>query len=105
MTEKGELYTWGRGLPNSFHLGHGVAALQLTPKRVEALSGVKVAAAAVGDRHTLVAGADGIVWGFGRRAALGLGEVNAPPGDSGAAHSDPESTRADPSISESPHSQ
>jgi len=82
VTEKGELYTWGRGSHNSFHLGHGVAALQKMPKRVEALSGVTVAAAAVGDRHTLVAGEDGVVWGFGERAALGLGEADAPPGDS-----------------------
>ena len=80
VTEKGELYAWGEGDYNSFNLGHGVAAPQLTPKRVEALSGVKVAAAAVGFRHTLVAGKNGVVWGFGERAALGLGEADAPPG-------------------------
>jgi len=79
VTEKGELYTWGTSI--SFQLGHGVAALQLTPKRVEALSGVKVAAAAICETHTLVAGEDGVVWGFGWRAALGLGEAYAPLGD------------------------
>jgi len=81
VTEKGELYTWGFDYPNSFNLGHGVAALQFTPKRVEALSGVKVAAAAIRGSHTLVAGADGVVWGCGRRTPLGLGEADAPPGD------------------------
>jgi len=82
VTEKGELYTWGDGSLNSFHLGHGVAARQPTPKRVGALSRVKVAAAAVGDSHTLVADEDGVVWGFGQRAALGLGEADSPSGDS-----------------------
>ena len=82
VTENGELYTWGWGYPTSFHLGHGDAARQLTPKRVEALSGVKVAAASISHSHTLAAGADGVVWGFGQRAALGLGEADAPPGDS-----------------------
>jgi len=81
VTEKGELYTWGTRYNNSFHLGHGVNAPQYTPKRVEALSGVKVAAAAICETHTLVAGEDGVVWGFGKRAALGLGEADAPPGD------------------------
>jgi len=79
VTEKGELYSWGEGNFNSFNLGHGVAAHQLTPKRVEALSGVKVAAVAVCGSHTLVAGEDGVMWGFGERAALGLGEADAPP--------------------------
>jgi len=80
VTEKGELYTWGAGSPNSFNLGHGVAAAQQTPKRVEALSRVKVAAAAIVETHTLVADKDGAVWGFGQRAALGLSETDAPPG-------------------------
>jgi len=63
VTENGELYTWGRG--GSFRLGHGVAARQAMPKRVEALRGVKVAAAAISDSQTLVADTDGAVWGFG----------------------------------------
>ena len=81
VTEKGELYTWGRSIQHAgFHLGHGVAALPYTPKRVEALSHVKVAAAAVGESHTLVAGEDGVVWGFGHRGTLGLGDADAPSG-------------------------
>jgi len=82
VTETGKLYTWGEVFANSFNLGHGVAAPQQTPKRVEALSGVKVAGVAICDSHSLVAGEDGVVWGFGQRAALGLGEADAPPGDS-----------------------
>jgi len=82
VTEKGKLYTWGAGDYKNFNLGHGVAVLQLTPKRVEALSGVKVAAAAICDSHTLVAGEDGVVWGFGLRAGLDLGGADAPPGHS-----------------------
>jgi len=81
VTEKSEFYTWGRSLRHAgFHLGHKVTAPQPTPKRVEALSRVKVTAAAICDSHTLVAGEDGVVWGFGQRAALGLGEADAPPG-------------------------
>ena len=80
VTEKGELYTWGEGSFNSFNLGHGDAAAQPTPKRLEALSGVKVAAAAICDSHTLVAREVGAVCGFGQLAALGLGEADAPPG-------------------------
>jgi len=77
VTEKGEPYTWRTGGP-TIHLGHGVNTGQKTPKRVEALSGVKVAAVAICDKHTLVAGEDGVVWGFGDRGALGLGEADAP---------------------------
>ena len=80
ITQNGELYTWGSGIPDSFGLGHGVAASQLTPKRVEALRHVKVAAAAVCYTHTLVAGEDGIVWVFEERSAVGLCGVDAPPG-------------------------
>jgi len=82
VTEKGELYTWGDGSLNSSSLVHGVAAPQPTPKRVEALRGVKVATAAVGDGHTLVAGEDGAVWRFGERVFLGLGGADAPPAGS-----------------------
>jgi len=47
---------------------------------VEALSGVKVAATAICDSHTLVAGEDGVVWGFGLQAGLGLGGADESPG-------------------------
>jgi len=49
----------------------------LTPRRVEGLSGVKVAAAATCVTHTLVADEDGVVWAFGERVFLGLGDPDS----------------------------
>jgi len=74
VTEKGELFTWGTsGQESFFHFGHGVNTPQLVPRRVDALSGVKVAAVAIGGTHALAADVDGVVWGFGRRSSvLGL---------------------------------
>ena len=77
VMEKGELYTWGDG--NDGRLGHGDEAPQLTPKRVEGLHGVKVAAAAMCHTHTLVADEDGVVWAFGDCSASGLGDPEADP--------------------------
>lgn len=87
VTEKGGLFTWGDANSYDYHLGHGVAGpTQRTPTRVEALSRVKVAAAAICDSHTLVADDDGMVWGFGHDAALGLGKAGPPrvPNNAGA---------------------
>jgi len=75
VTEKGELYTWGRGEWGT--LGHGDEENQLAPRRVEGLDGVRVAAAAA--THTLAADEDGVVWAFGARSALGLGDSDAAP--------------------------
>jgi len=72
VMETGELYTWG--CSTNSHLGHGRHALQGTPKRVKGLSGVKVTAAAICGSHTLVADEDGLVWAFGKRSCLGLGD-------------------------------
>jgi len=72
VTEKGELFTWGNN--GVGQLGHGDVTHQLTPSRVEGLSGVKVAAAATCGTHTLVADEDGVVWAFGDRTALGLND-------------------------------
>jgi len=77
VMENGELYTWGR---DGLHLGHGHARTKLTPTRVEALRRVKVAAVAISNGHTLAADTDGVVWGFGERAAIGLGDADRPPG-------------------------
>jgi len=55
--------------------------MQLTPKRVEALSHVKVAAVAICSTHALAANTDGVVWGVGERAAIGLGDAHGPPGN------------------------
>jgi len=70
VTEKGELFTWGAFTAED-NLGH--EGPQVTPKRVAGLSGVEVAAVAIGWTHTLAADVDGVVWAFGRRRTLGLG--------------------------------
>ena len=75
VTEKGELFTWSKD-GNQYQLGHGVNTPQVTPKRVEALVGVRVAAVAIGAMHTLVADEDGVVWAFGQPLALGLDDPN-----------------------------
>ena len=72
VTEKGELFTWGRTTIYK-NLGHGDEGPRNEPKRVEGLSGVKVAAVAIGSTHWLAADEDGVVWAFGQRSALGLG--------------------------------
>jgi len=76
VTEKGELFTWGKG---GYSLGHGVNTPQATPKRVEGLGGARVAVVAIGEKHTLAADEDGVVWAFGERQALGLGGLNPAP--------------------------
>jgi len=70
VTENGELFTWGRDGAED-NLGHEEP--QATPTRVAGLSGVEVAAVAIGLMHLLAADVDGVVWAFGRRSALGLG--------------------------------
>jgi len=70
VTEEGEIFTWGRSA--EYSLGHGVLGPQPTAKRVEALSGARIAAVAMAETHTLVADEDGVVWAFGNSRALGL---------------------------------
>jgi len=72
VTENGALFSWSTRTDLTNHLGHGVRAVQHGPKRVERLSRVKVALAAMCETHTLVADEDGVVWGFGSCHALGL---------------------------------
>jgi len=67
VTDKGELFTWGTG--NLAFNGS-----QFTPKRVDGLSGVEIAAVATG----LAANADGVVWvvwAFDQHPALGVGAL------------------------------
>ena len=71
VMEEGELFTWG-GYSRFGHLGHGVKVSQFEPLRVDGLSGVQVAAVAIGETHTLAADVDGVVWAFGQRSAFGL---------------------------------
>jgi len=51
----------------------------LAPKRVEGLNGVQVAATATCNSHRLVAGEDGVVWGFGDRMSMSFGDPDAAP--------------------------
>jgi alpha-tubulin suppressor-like RCC1 family protein len=74
--EEGELFSWGWN--NYRCLGHGSYDDQLSPKRVEALRGVRVSSFAVGSEHVLALAEDGLVhaWGAGtRRAVLGKARV------------------------------
>jgi len=70
VTAKGELFTWG--LSRAGSLGHGCGGPYIEPKRVEGLSGVKVAAVAIGASHMLAADEDGVVWAFGQHLNFGL---------------------------------
>ena len=61
----GELFTWGHGACGK--LGHGDDNEQQTPKRIDALDGVKVTMVSCGQYHTAVCTKDdrrmyGKVW-------------------------------------------
>jgi alpha-tubulin suppressor-like RCC1 family protein len=59
----GELFSWGDG--EGLSLGHGDTHRQPSPKRVEALRGVRVTSAAVGSSHALALAEDGLVYAWG----------------------------------------
>ena len=63
VTKDGELFTWGEGQYGK--LGHGDENDQETPKRVEALVGVKVTIVCCGVLHTAVCTKDGCMYTFG----------------------------------------
>jgi alpha-tubulin suppressor-like RCC1 family protein len=71
VTDEGHVYTWGEGPKGA--LGHMAFNDQWLPKRVEMLydKGVVAVGVAAGDYHTLVADANGAVWGFGSLNAIG----------------------------------
>jgi alpha-tubulin suppressor-like RCC1 family protein len=73
--DKGELFSWGGS--EHWLLGHGDRQNQPSPKRVEALRGVRVSRVSVGVYHALALTADGLVyaWGENRQRAL-LGNPN-----------------------------
>jgi alpha-tubulin suppressor-like RCC1 family protein len=73
--EDGKLFSWRFG--NSGCLGHGNTRRQRSPKRVEALRGVRVSSVAVGWSHALALAEDGLVyaWGQNKKQAL-LGNPN-----------------------------
>ena len=75
VTKDGELVTWGNGEEGK--LGHGDTRDQQTPKRVEALVGVKVRMVSCGLHHTAVCTEDGgrmYTFGEGIDGQLGHGD-------------------------------
>lgn len=88
----GELFTWGKGKDGV--LGHGDEADQPTPKRVEALEGVKVTQVACSYSHTVALDADGKCYTFGTGAGWFSGVTGV------LGHDDNE-MRASPTLVES----
>jgi alpha-tubulin suppressor-like RCC1 family protein len=60
--EGGELFSWGVG--DDGVLGHGDTQNQPLPKRVEALRGVRVSSASIGNLHALALAEDGLVYAW-----------------------------------------
>jgi alpha-tubulin suppressor-like RCC1 family protein len=58
--EEGELFSWGRG--EYGFLGRGNTQDQPSPKRVEALRGVRVRSVSIGPLHALALAEDGLVY-------------------------------------------
>lgn len=68
--EDGELFSWGHGDNDEVKLlGHGDTEYQTTPKRVEALRGVRVSSVGICSTHALALTADGggLVYGWGQK--------------------------------------
>jgi alpha-tubulin suppressor-like RCC1 family protein len=61
--EAGELFSWGRGM--EVFLGHGGARDEASPKRVEALRGVRISSVSIGMGHVLALAEDGLVYVWG----------------------------------------
>ena len=72
LTDEGVVLSFGAELCG--HLGHGDGAGYCEPKVIEALSGVRVAAIAAGDLHSLVLTDKGAVLSFGSGEGLGHGD-------------------------------
>jgi E3 ubiquitin-protein ligase HERC2 len=68
--EAGELFSWGDG--EFGLLGHGDQADQRSPKRVEALRGVRVSSVAVAEVHAVALAEDGQVYAWGLSLQRGL---------------------------------
>jgi alpha-tubulin suppressor-like RCC1 family protein len=70
--EDGEVFSWGCG--DFWRLGHGDCKGQPSPKRVEALRGIRVSDVASGVDHALGLTEDGLVYAWGenwKRTLLG----------------------------------
>jgi alpha-tubulin suppressor-like RCC1 family protein len=61
--EDGELFSWGKVIFGT--LGHGDGQNQPSPKRIEALRGVRVSQVSVGSLHVLALTEDGLVYAWG----------------------------------------
>jgi len=66
--EEGELFSWGRNRCGI--LGHGDVHYQPTPKRVEALRGVRVNSVSAGWSHALALTEDGLVYTWGENTRM-----------------------------------
>jgi alpha-tubulin suppressor-like RCC1 family protein len=61
--EDGELFSWGDGTDED--LGHGVQEAVPSPRRVEALRGIRVSSVSVAWRHALALTESGLVYAWG----------------------------------------
>jgi alpha-tubulin suppressor-like RCC1 family protein len=78
--ENGELFSWGIGVGRI--IGHGDWENHPSPKRIEALRGVRVSSVAVGRCHAFALAEDGLVYAWGentKRAVLGNPQVRREP--------------------------
>eukprot|EP01133_Synstelium_polycarpum_P003478 gene3478-3969_t len=65
LTAAGAVFSWGRG--ECGQLGHGTPqAAQVTPKQVQALTGMRIQMVSSGGYHSLAVEADGTVYSWGR---------------------------------------
>jgi E3 ubiquitin-protein ligase HERC2 len=67
ICEDGAVFSWGNGYAG--RLGHGDTQSQPSPKRVEALRGVRVSSVSAGICHSLALAEDGLVYAWGQNAA------------------------------------
>lgn len=74
LADGGGLWSWGTGQHGQ--LGHGARLSERRPRRVEALAGRSVVAAAAGLSHSVAVTADGAIfsWGGGKFGQLGHGD-------------------------------
>ena len=63
VTDDGQIYSWGDGKKGE--LGHGNMLDQFTPKRIEALQGLRVVGAKAGHQRSLAVTATGKVYSWG----------------------------------------
>ncbi|KAG5189966.1 hypothetical protein JKP88DRAFT_352879 [Tribonema minus] len=94
VTRGGDLYSWGHG--KGGRLGHGDEAVQLLPRRVEALAGRIVVDVCAAENHAVAITAEGDVftWGSNRFHQLGHSSSSAGGGASASACATPKRVEA-----------